>query len=147
VHCGKTSRNEDTFVDNVVIAKAATIERCIERVHEEYSGDLQELETNFTKQDSIILNLERMIQACIDLGTHVIKVKKLGHVQNYREVFQLLSDSDLLEATLSEQLQKMVGFRNIAVHEYQALDMKIVQNIIDHNLDEIEAFKRAMLAL
>lgn len=99
MHCGKTSRNEGTFVDNVVIAKAATIERCIKRVHEEYSGDLQELETNFTKQDSIILNLERTIRACIDLGTHMIKVKKLGHVQNYREAFQLLSDSDLLEAT------------------------------------------------
>ncbi|NRB65405.1 MAG: DUF86 domain-containing protein [Saprospiraceae bacterium] len=134
-------------MDNVVIAKAATIERCIRRVHEEYSGSLEELETNFTKQDSIILNLERMIQACIDIGAHVIKVKELGHVSSYRNIFSVLAKESLLEEELSISLQKMVGFRNIAVHEYQALDMAIVQSIIDYNLDEIEAFKRAMLVV
>lgn len=134
-------------MDNVVIAKAATIERCIRRVHEEYSGSLEELETNFTKQGSIILNLERMIQACIDVGAHVIKVKELGHVSSYRNTSSVLAKESLLEEELSISLQKMVGFRNIAVHEYQALDMAIVQSIIDYNLDEIEAFKRAMLVV
>ena len=108
---------------------------------------MEELETNFTKQGSIILNLERMIQACIDVGAHVIKVKELGHVSSYRNTSSVLAKESLLEEELSISLQKMVGFRNIAVHEYQALDMAIVQSIIDYNLDEIEAFKRAMLVV
>ena len=42
-------------MDSIVIAKAAVIERCIKRIHEEYTGDPEELENNITKQDSIIL--------------------------------------------------------------------------------------------
>ena len=54
--------------DNVVLNKTAAIERCIRRVLEEYRGFEEEFATNYTKQDSIILNLERASQACIDLG-------------------------------------------------------------------------------
>lgn len=132
-------------MDNVIIAKAAVIERCLKRIHEEYTGDLDELKTNFTKQDSIILNLERLVQACIDAGMHIIKVKAFGHVQHYRDVFDVLEKENMLPAPLADQLKKMVGFRNIAIHEYQALDMRIVQSIIEDHLKEIQQFKTIIL--
>lgn len=57
--------------DNVVLNKSAIIERCIKRILEEYQGCEDQFSTNYTKQDSIILNLERACQAAIDLAAHI----------------------------------------------------------------------------
>ena len=43
-----------------------TVERCIARIREDYD---EEFRRNYTKQDAIILNLERACQACIDMAT------------------------------------------------------------------------------
>ncbi len=134
-------------MDSIVIAKAAVIERCIKRIHEEYTGDPEELENNITKQDSIILNLERLVQASIDMGSHVVKEKGLGHVNTYREIFDLLAKADIVPNELALELKKMVGFRNIAIHEYQTMDMEIVKSIIENKLSDIERYKTMLLQL
>ena len=132
-------------MDNIVVAKAAVIERCIKRIHEEYAGDPEALKTNFTKQDSIILNLERTVQACIDMGAHVVKIKRLGFTERYRDIFDLLAKADLIPEELAFSLKKMVGFRNIAIHEYQIIDIDIVSNIIENKLSDIERYKTLLL--
>ena len=47
------------MVDDVILNKAATIERCLQRVVNEYAGNDSNLVANQTKQDAIILNLQR----------------------------------------------------------------------------------------
>lgn len=132
-------------MDNIIMAKAAVIERCIKRIHEEYAGDPDELKSNFTKQDSIILNLERIVQACIDMGAHVVKIKHLGFTERYRDIFDVLAKAELIPEELALSLKKMVGFRNIAIHEYQIINMDIVSNIIENKLSEIERYKTLLL--
>lgn len=39
----------------------------------------------------------------------------------------------------------MVGFRNVAVHDYRRLDLAVVDAIVAHHLDDVLAF--ASLAL
>ncbi|MBT4639029.1 MAG: DUF86 domain-containing protein, partial [Deltaproteobacteria bacterium] len=96
--------------DNVVLNKAATMERCIRRVLEEYQGFEKEFSNNFTKQDSVILNLERLCQAAIDLAAHLVRTNKFGIPQDNRELFQLLEQNRLISKKLSRNLQAMVGF-------------------------------------
>lgn len=43
-------------MSDVLLNKVATIERCLQRVKEEYAGDKMNLQ-NYTKQDSMALNL------------------------------------------------------------------------------------------
>ena len=64
--------------DDVLLNKVATIERCLARIEEEYKGHEDELEFNLTRQDSIILNLQRVCEAAIDLAMHVVRVRRLG---------------------------------------------------------------------
>ena len=45
--------------DDVILNKAASIERCLRRIEEEYAGAEQNLIENQTKQDAIVLNLQR----------------------------------------------------------------------------------------
>jgi hypothetical protein len=61
-------------MDNVIVNKVSIIERCLKRIHEEYQGDAAELKRNFTKQDSVILNLQRLCEASIDIANRCLKL-------------------------------------------------------------------------
>ena len=49
-------------MDDVILNKYAIIDRCLKRVEEEYRGNEYTLSTDFTRQDSIILNFQRACQ-------------------------------------------------------------------------------------
>ena len=131
--------------DDIVINKIETIKRCLNRIEEEYLGFEGILQNNYTKQDSIILNLERATQACIDVSTHLIRVHNFGVPKTSRDVFTLLYNNKVLSLNISEQMKKMVGFRNIAVHDYQNISLDIVQSILANNLIDFEKFIQEVL--
>jgi len=130
---------------DVVLNKVQTIQRCIKRIKEEYIGFENVFESDFTKQDSVILNLERASQAAIDIATHIVKVRQLGLPNSSRELFELLLDAGIISKDVSKQMQGMVGFRNIAVHDYQNLNLEIVVSIIQKHLDDFEKFTQEVL--
>lgn len=134
-------------MDDVVLNKAATIERCLKRISEEYVGREDTLEQDITRQDSIILNLQRACEASIDLAMHLVRRFALGLPQESRHAFELLVAGGKLDAGLADALKRMVGFRNIAVHDYQRMNLAIVRSIIEHKLDDLRAFARHALAL
>ena len=128
------------MVDDVVLNKAAIIERCLARVRAEHGGDDRVLHENITKQDSVILNLQRACKAAIDLAMHLVAARRLGIPQESREAFDLLVTGAALDSGLGERLAGMVGFRNVAVHDYRRLDLAIVSSIIRHRLDDFTTF-------
>lgn len=134
------------MVDDILLNKVAIIERCLGRLQEEYHGHEDELETNLTRQDSIILNLQRCCEAAIDLAMHVVRVRRLGLPQESREAFTLLHDDGLIDDRLMQRMQAMVGFRNIAVHSYQKLSLEVVRSILDENLGDFRNFCGALMA-
>ncbi|WP_418964472.1 type VII toxin-antitoxin system HepT family RNase toxin [Cetobacterium sp.] len=121
--------------DDVIINKIETIKRCIKRIEEEYANKPSNLE-NYTKQDSIILNLQRMCEATLDLGLHYIKIKKLEIPQTSKQIFEVLEKNGVIDKKTSVNMQGMVGFRNIAVHDYQSLNIEILQKIIEKHLGD-----------
>ena len=134
------------MVNDVLLNKAATIERCVARARQEYAAAGAHFAEDFTRQDAAILNIQRACEAALDMGHHVIRVKKLGVPQSARQVFDLLAQGGCISETLAEQLKKMVGFRNIAVHDYQQLLLPITQRIITEHLDEFLNYSRTMLS-
>lgn len=133
------------MADDVLVNKAAAIERCVRRAREEWAGDAAGFAASFTRQDAAILNIQRACEAALDMGHHVIRRDRLGVPQSARDVFTLLGQAGYVAAPLVGALQRMVGFRNIAVHDYQKLLLPIVQAIIERHLDEFLDYSRAML--
>jgi uncharacterized protein YutE (UPF0331/DUF86 family) len=131
---------------DVALNKIQTIERCLKRIREEYVGHEESFEENFTKQDSVILNLERASQATIDIATHIIKAKSLGLPHTSRELFDLLFEDAIITKDTCKQMQGMVGFRNIAVHDYQNLNIEIVVAIVEKHLGDFEGFVKEVFS-
>tara|TARA_R110002111_G_scaffold191682_3_gene257899 strand:+ start:126 stop:539 length:414 start_codon:yes stop_codon:yes gene_type:complete len=131
-------------MNDVVINKIATIERCLQRIKMVYAEVADNLSTDFTRQDSIVLNLQRACEASIDLANYINKQKKLGIPQSSRDAFELLFKAVLLPEEVAVNLKKMVGLRNIAVHDYQELNIDIVRFIIENHLSDFQYFIKAI---
>lgn len=132
-------------MDDVILNKYAIIQRCLLRIQEEYVGHEHELNTNYTRQDSIVLNIQRASQAALDLANRVIRLKQLGVTQESREAFSLLADHGYAPAPLAKSMMKMIGFRNIAVHEYQKLNPAILKAVLDKHVQEIKLFAEEVI--
>jgi uncharacterized protein YutE (UPF0331/DUF86 family) len=133
------------MADDVILNKAASIERCLLRIVEEYGGDRQNLVANQTKQDAIILNLQRACETSIDLAMYVISQRRLGLPQESRDAFTLLQTAGILPTDLATRMHRMVGFRNVAVHEYARLNLDIVHTIITKHLDDFRTFSSTIV--
>ena len=132
-------------MDEVLLGKADIIERCLQRIDTVYRGSESELETNFTKQDSILLNIQRMCEASIDAAMHMVRRHALGIPRDSRQAFTMLVNASLLDQQLGKHLEAMVGFRNIAVHNYIEIDMAVVRNILNERLVDMKTFAQLLI--
>jgi uncharacterized protein YutE (UPF0331/DUF86 family) len=122
---------------DIVTAKLEVIDRCIARIEEVHHerSDLQPVDID----DITALNLQRAVQAAIDLATHVVATEGYGNPSSTADTFTLLERRGVIEVDLAGRLRKMVGFRNIAIHDYQALDPEIVESIVERHLGDLRA--------
>ena len=131
--------------DDVLINKAATVERCVARAREEYDRDPSTFATDFTRQDAAVLNVQRACEAVLDMGQHLVRRQGLGVPQSARDVFELLAQGGWIAPELAVALKRMVAFRNIAVDDYQALLLPILVSLITGHLDEFLDFTQVVL--
>ena len=124
---------------DILLAKLASIRKYLERIRKVTGATAESLE-NPDIQDIFVLNLQRAVQAAIDLAAHLVADEKIGLPANLKENFTLLESRQIINTPLSKRLQAMVGFRNIAVHDYQQLDLVILKSILEHRLGDLDQF-------
>lgn len=128
-------------MNEVILNKKVSIERCIKQIGDYYRADSGvPFEQDHLKQDAIAMNLQRAAELAIDTANHLIKTRKLGLPQDSTGSFALLEQAGLLDAGLARRLKGMVGFRNILVREYRKLDLSIMVDVIEHRLDDLLDF-------
>ncbi|WP_163560959.1 DUF86 domain-containing protein [Halomonas sp. NO4] len=135
------------MADEVLLNKAAAIERCVARAREEYDKGPDSFTHDQTRQDAAILNLQRACESAIDAGNRLIRMKQLGLPQSARDVFDILAQAQLIDTKLAKTMKQMTGFRNIAVHDYQSVQIPIVIAIIEKHTDDLLAYARRLIQL
>jgi uncharacterized protein YutE (UPF0331/DUF86 family) len=131
-------------MNDAILAKVATIRRCVQRVRDVTANDPERV-TELDVQDIVVLNLQRAIQAAIDLAAHLISQRNWGLPDSLQAHFAILEQQQVVDPVLRKQLEAMVGFRNIAVHDYEAIDVAILKRIIAERLGDLERFTAAVM--
>ena len=85
--------------------------------------------------------LQLGIETITDMGNHVIAELALGVVNSYGDIPAIMSEQGYIDARLKEKWIRMIGFRNILVHEYTDIDRGIVYEVLQHGLADLEALK------
>jgi uncharacterized protein YutE (UPF0331/DUF86 family) len=129
----------------VIEQKLESLRRCIIRVGEKCPVAPEELAADHDAQDIVALNLTRAVQICVDIGAHLIAGKEIPSPETMGRTFDVLADLGYISPALALRLKKAVGFRNIAVHNYEAIDWHIVHAIATRNLGDFSDFAKAVV--
>ena len=124
---------------DILIEKITHIQRCLKRIKEATALNPSSLD-DYDPQDIFILNLQRAVQAAIDMAVHIVHEQGWGVAKALKENFSILHENNVIDKDLAGKLKNMVGFRNLAVHDYSELNINILKNILTHSLKDMETF-------
>lgn len=128
----------------VIEQKLESLRRCLRRIADKCPPDPDTLARDTDLQDIIALNLTRVVQLCVDIGAHIIADLDVPPPDTMGLTFDALAQSGIIHESLATQLKKAVGFRNIAVHNYEAINWIIVHAIARHHLIDFTEFAKVI---
>lgn len=128
----------------VVEQKLESLRRCLQRIELKCPAESVTLMTDFDLQDIVSLNLSRAVQLCVDIGAHLISGLDVPPPDTMGQTFDRLAQAGMLSVALALSLKKAVGFRNIAVHNYDAINWHIVHSIVKNHLDDFTEFAKTV---
>jgi uncharacterized protein YutE (UPF0331/DUF86 family) len=124
----------------VVEEKLESLRRCIHRVSEKCPPDVETLKHDLDLQDILSLNLSRAVQVCVDIGAHLLAGLEVAPPDTMGQTFDVLTQAGVIPEELAKKLKKAVGFRNVAVHNYDEINWAIVHAIALHHISDFTQF-------
>jgi len=128
----------------VIRQKLESLRRCLMRVAEKCPPNSETLAQDPDLQDIIVLNLTRSVQLCVDIGAHIISGMETPPPDTMGQTFDTLVKVGVIHQQLAMQMKNAVGFRNVAVHNYEEIDWVIVHAIARHHPDDFTEFAKAI---
>lgn len=129
----------------VIEQKLESLRRCLKRIEAKCPANAEILMVDFDLQDIVALNLSRAIQLCVDIGAHMIAGMDVPPPDTMGQTFDILEQAGLLSEALASSLKKAVGFRNLAVHQYDAINWRIVFSIVHDHLADFSSFAKVAM--
>jgi uncharacterized protein YutE (UPF0331/DUF86 family) len=130
---------------DLVLAKVSTVRTCVATIRGLRAADAPAREA-WIVQDVTVLNLQRAAQACLDLANHLIAANRWELPRSARHAFQVLGRNGVVDRALLEVMVGVIGFRNIAVHDYATLNPAVVEAIAGRHLGDLETFADRVVA-
>lgn len=103
---------------------------------------LNDLKENKMLRRYIERTLHLAVEACLDIGNHLIADLGLREPHDYKEIMVVLTEAGYLPAGKLANLKKMAQFRNVIVHDYARIDPEILYGILRNNIDDLRLFIR-----
>jgi len=118
----------------------------------EYISDLEEAReitlgeflNDKVKRRFVERTLQLAIEACLDIGSHLISDLQLREPEKNRDIFIILVENGILAEQARESFAAMAGFRNIIVHDYARLDPEIVYRSLRQGIPDLKYFVRTI---
>ena len=129
----------------VIEQKLESLLRCVQRVREKCPASADMLAKKPDLQDILSLNLSRAVQLCVDIGAHLVAGMDVPPPATMGGTFDVLAEQEIIPLRLAERLKSAVGFRNIDVHNYEAINWTVVHSIATRHLDDFSDFASAAL--
>lgn len=92
----------------VIEEKLESLRRCYRRIEEKRPDSAEEFQENFDLQDIVSVNIERAVQLCVDIGTHIIANSDFPAPSSLGETFEILEKMEILDSKIANQMKKAV---------------------------------------
>jgi len=101
---------------------------------------LNEYITNKETQYFVERAFQKAIEACINIGNHIISVNHLGIPGSFSDIFKILGREKIIPLELSEKFIYIVKFRNKLVHLYWEIEPEEVYSYLQKDVIDLEDF-------
>lgn len=95
---------------------------------------IHSLQKDLSLLTSVSYQLQTLIQASVDICTHIASDEKWELPDNAGHSFKIALRHGLISDKVSEELCDAVRFRNVLVHRYDELDLKIIADVVKTRL-------------
>ncbi len=129
----------------VINAMIDLIDENIRLIEEIKSQGFESFSNNFRDIQAAKHSLQESIEACLDIGNHIIAEKGLRRAEDYKDIYKVLEEEGIIDPELSSRLQEMAQFRNLLVHRYGKIDTKRIFIIMSEDLGDMKEFVRKIL--
>ena len=123
---------------DLILKKLAFIETCLRELRS--LAQPENLATDVKERRFVEHTLQICIQAAQDIASHIVSDQRLGEPRGNAALFSLLARGAWLNAETAQLLRSAVGFRNILVHGYVAVDAALVRLVLEQLLTDIDRF-------
>lgn len=135
-------------MDRLIVAqKIESLRRCVARIEARRVASAEALAADVDVQDIVSLNLTRAVQLCVDIALHVLTDRDEPPPATMGEAFEALAAAGVISEHLARRMRAAVGFRNLAVHAYQAIDWTIVHRLSHEGVEDLRSFAAAIVRL
>lgn len=131
--------------ESLIRRKLADLDEFLGQLAEYRQITVEAYRSDWKTQRIVERTLHLAIETCVDVGEHVIADRRLRVPGTYAEVFEVLAEAGLIDASLREPMVRMAGFRNIIVHEYARIDAGIVVGVVRDRLADFARFRDTVL--
>lgn len=129
---------------DVIIAKASSIKRHLDRIFVKRKTDLETFLNNIDIQESVLFNIQMAVQNCTDIASHIISDEGYGVPGSTNDMFYILEENGYLNHDMVEKMVKAVGLRNLIVHEYSKIDLATIFEITQKDISDLNTFLQAI---
>ena len=126
----------------VIENKKSSIQKYLKILQRYKKYSKQEIEGDIDIKAAVERYLYLAIQSTVDLAESIIAYKNFRKPTTMTEAFYILSEERFISDRLTNELAKMVGFRNVIAHDYEKIDYDIVYDVLQNKLKDIEIFMK-----
>lgn len=90
--------------------------------------------------------LTQLVELAFGINGHVVVARLDRAPDSYRASFDLAAQAGLITAELAATLTPSVGLRNVLVHNYTAVDRRIVSDAVPLAVEHYAAYVRHVAA-
>lgn len=131
-------------INDVVKRRIERIEESLRRLEEIKTLNLDTFLSDWKAQDVALRNFQVVIEACLDIGNHMIASFGWVSPESYIKIVEILGDKKVIPSNFIDIMKDLVKFRNIIVHEYLYIDLKKVYAKLKQ-INEIRKFIRYII--
>jgi uncharacterized protein YutE (UPF0331/DUF86 family) len=132
---------------DLILRKLSALETYLSQLAPYQDVKLAAYQSDWKTQRIVERTLHLAIEACMDVADHIVADRRLRVPETGAETFEVLGEAEILPIALAEALSRMVGFRNILVHDYARIDPAIVLRVLGTDVQDLERFRSAVILL
>jgi len=93
-------------------------------------------------QDLIDRRMQKTVETCIGIATHLIAALKLSRQETAGDAFELLGRENIINKSLARKMGGASGLRNVIVHGYREMDYRLAYTDLDDKLNDLREFAK-----